>query len=63
MSEKTRVYRITATVVEPRRSRRYTKEIASIKKEHAIEQFLSEIGSKHRAKRHQIRIEKVEISE
>jgi ribosomal protein L20A (L18A) len=39
---------------------RFKKEIAAEKKEHAVEQIYSLMGSHHRAKRHQIRILKVE---
>jgi ribosomal protein L20A (L18A) len=38
----------------------FKKEISADKKEHALEQIYTLMGSHHRAKRHQIRILKVE---
>ncbi len=39
---------------------KFSKEVRAIKREHAIEKVLSELGSNHRVKRYHIVIEKVE---
>ena len=57
-----KVYRITGRIdkthlFEPISFR---KEIAAAKEAHAIEKIYAEMGSRHRAKRHQIRILEVE---
>jgi len=39
---------------------RFSKEVRALKVEHALEKVYSEMGSKHRAKRREIRILKVE---
>jgi ribosomal protein L20A (L18A) len=39
---------------------RFSKEIAAAKREHAVEKIFAEMGSRHRAKRNQIEIFKVE---
>jgi ribosomal protein L20A (L18A) len=38
----------------------FNKLVTSSKKEHAVETILKELGSRHRAKRHQITIHSVE---
>jgi large subunit ribosomal protein LX len=38
----------------------FSKNVAATKKEHAIEKIYAELGSRHRAKRHQINIHNVE---
>lgn len=41
----------------------FNKLIAASKEEHAVEQILKEMGSRHRAKRHQITIQSVEVEQ
>jgi large subunit ribosomal protein LX len=57
-----KIYRITGQIdkkhfFEPLRFR---KDIAAAKKNHALERIYAEMGSRHRAKRHQITIFHVE---
>jgi len=64
MSE-VRIFRITgridkAHLFEPIKFR---KDIAAAKRNHAIEKIYAEMGSRHRAKRNQIKILEVELVE
>jgi ribosomal protein L20A (L18A) len=58
-------YRITGRIDKPRLFEpiRFSKEIAAAKEAHALEKIYAEMGSRHRAKRHQIKILKVEVEE
>jgi ribosomal protein L20A (L18A) len=57
-----KIYRITGRIDKPRLFEpiRFSKEIAAAKEAHAVEKIYAEMGSRHRAKRHQIRILEVE---
>ena len=57
-----RTFRITGRIDKPRLFEPITfrKEIAAAKEAHAIEKIYAEMGSRHRAKRHQITIIEVE---
>ena len=57
MSE-VKIFRVTGEIHKPQvfQPMRFKKEIVAVKKEHAIERIYAEMGSRHRAKRHQIRI-------
>ncbi len=61
MSE-ARIYRITGRIDKPRlfESIRFKKEVAAAKEAHAVEKIYAEMGSRHRAKRFQIKILKIE---
>ena len=61
MSE-TKVFRVTGEVNKQKFfiPMVFSKEIRAAKMEHAIEQVYTEMGSRHRAKRNQITIFKVE---
>lgn len=61
MSE-VRIYRITGRIDKPRLFEpiSFSKEIAAAKEAHAVEKIYAEMGSRHRAKRHQIKILRVE---
>lgn len=59
MSE-VKTYRITGWINKPNFENRFRKELRSIKPEDAIEELYKIFGSKHRVKRFQIKIEKVE---
>ena len=61
MSE-VKVYRIHGRIDKPRLFEPITfrKDIAAAKEEHAVEKIYAEMGSRHRAKRHEIKILKVE---
>lgn len=59
MSE-VKTYRITGWINKPNFENRFRKELRAIKPEDAIEELYKIFGSKHRVKRFQIKIEKVE---
>jgi len=56
---KVKVFRVTGEIVKPNFQTRFRKEIRALKPEDAVEKIYKEIGSKHRAKRFQIRINEV----
>ncbi len=60
-----RTFRITGRIDKPRLFEPITfrKEIAAAKEAHALEKIYAEMGSRHRAKRHQITIIEVEEME
>jgi ribosomal protein L20A (L18A) len=64
MSE-VKTFRVTGTIKKPNLFEpiRFKKEIFATKQSHAIERIYAEMGSRHRAKRHQIQIIKVEETE
>jgi len=41
----------------------FNKLVASAKEEHALERIYAELGSRHRAKRHQIKVTSVSIED
>jgi len=59
MSE-VKVFRITGRIVKPNFKTSFRKEVRALKVENAKEKIFLEFGSKHRAKRFQIKISKVE---
>lgn len=62
MSE-VKVFRITGKIDKPNWKTNFRKEVRALKPEDAVEKIYKEIGSKHRAKRFQIKILEVkEIS-
>lgn len=62
MSE-VKVFRITGKIDKPNWKTNFRKEVRALKPEDAVEKIYNEIGSKHRAKRFQIKILEVkEIS-
>ncbi len=62
MSE-VKVFRITGMIDKPNWKTNFTKEVRALKPEDAKEKVYKELGSKHRAKRFQIKISEVkEIS-
>jgi large subunit ribosomal protein LX len=57
-----KVFRVTGKINKPNLATPFVKEIMAEKKEHAVEKVYTEIGSKHRVKRFQIKIaETVEV--
>ncbi len=57
-----KVFRVTGEINKPNLATPFAKEIMAEKKEHAIEKVYTEIGSKHRVKRFQIKIiETIEV--
>ena len=57
---KVKVFRVTGEINKPKLKTSFAKEVVVDKPEHAVEKVYAEIGSKHRVKRFQIAISKVE---
>jgi large subunit ribosomal protein LX len=55
-----KAFKVTGEINKPRLNTPFVKEIIAEKSEHAVEKVYSEIGSKHRVKRFQIKVSKVE---
>jgi large subunit ribosomal protein LX len=55
-----KVFRVTGEVLKPNLKTSFRKEILAEKPEHALEKVYAELGSKHRVKRHHIKITGVE---
>ena len=55
-------FRIIGEIVKPKlfTPMKFMKEIPATKRSHAIERIYADLGSRHRAKRHEIRILRVE---
>ena len=59
MSE-VKVYRVSGKISKPNLRTEFSKEIRAVKPEDAVEQVYTLIGSKHRVRRFQMSISKVE---
>jgi large subunit ribosomal protein LX len=55
-----KVFRVIGKITKPNYRTDFRKEIRALKPEEAVEKVYNEIGSKHRAKRVQIKVLKVE---
>ena len=55
-----KVFKVTGEISKPNLKTPFSKEVLAEKSEHAMETVYTEIGSKHRVKRHHIRILNVE---
>ena len=55
-----KVFRVTGEINKPKLKTAFAKEVVVDTPEHAVEKVYAEIGSKHRVKRFQITISKVE---
>jgi len=55
-----KAFKVTGEINKPKLTTSFVKEVLADKSEHAVEKVYSEIGSKHRVKRHHIKIAKVE---
>ncbi len=55
-----KVFRVIGKITKPNYKTDFRKEIRAVKPEEAVEKIYTEIGSKHRAKRFQIKVLKVE---
>jgi len=55
-----KVFRVTGKIDKPNWQTDFRKEVRALKPEQAVERIYKEMGSKHRAKRFQIKILKVE---
>lgn len=60
--DQVKIFKIVGEIRKPQQFEPMTfkKEVLAAKKEHAIERIYAEMGSRHRAKRHQIIISEVE---
>jgi large subunit ribosomal protein LX len=57
---KVKVFRVTGEIRKPNLKSPFRKEVIAVKPEHAVERVYAELGSRHRAKRFQIKIISVE---
>ena len=55
-----KVFKVTGEILKPNLKTPFAKEIVADKAEHATEKVYAELGSKHRVKRHHIRIDSVD---
>ena len=55
-----KVYRVTGRITKPNFRTMFEKEVRAVKSEDAVEKILKNLGSKHRVKRHYIKVENVE---
>jgi len=57
-----KIFRVIGEIRKPMQFEpmKFSKEIAAAKREHAVERIYAEMGSRHRAKRHQIEILEVQ---
>jgi len=55
-----KVFRVVGRITKPNFQTDFRKEIRALKPEEAVERIYKEIGSKHRVKRFQVKILKVE---
>ena len=55
-----KLYKVTGRITKPNFRTMFEKEIRAVKPEDAVEEILKNLGSKHRVKRHYIKVEKVE---
>jgi large subunit ribosomal protein LX len=55
-----KVFRVTGEIRKPNYQTGFRKEVRAVKPEDAVEKIYTEVGSKHRTKRFQIKIIKVE---
>jgi large subunit ribosomal protein LX len=63
---KVKVFRVIGEIQKPNLKTPFRKEVVAVKPEHAAERVYAELGSRHRAKRFQIKIitvEEVPLSE
>jgi large subunit ribosomal protein LX len=55
-----KIFRVTGKITKPNWQTNFQKEIRALRQEEALDRVYKEIGSKHKAKRFQIKIVKVE---
>ena len=59
-SHEVKVFRVVGKIIKPNYRTSFRKEFRATKPEEAVERVYQEMGSRHRAKRFQIKIVKVE---
>ena len=55
-----KVFRVIGEIRKPNLETSFKKEVVAIKREHAVEKVYAELGSRHRVKRFQIKMLKIE---
>ena len=58
-----KIFKISGEIKKPRMTLPFKKEVAATKTEDALEKIYAEFGSRHKAKRFQIKIVKIEEAE
>jgi large subunit ribosomal protein LX len=53
---KVKVFRVSGEINKPNYQTSFRKEVRALKPEHAVEEVYKQLGSRHRAKRFQIKI-------
>lgn len=56
---KVKIFQVIGEIVKPNFQTKFRKEIRALKSEDAVEKIYKDIGSRHRAKRFQIKITEV----
>ena len=59
-STRVKVFRVTGEIIKPNFKTSFHKEMRAVKPEEVVERIYKELGSKHRAKRFQIKIRNIE---
>lgn len=59
-SVRVKVFRVTGEIKKPNLQTSFHKEVRAVKPEEVVEKIYKELGSRHRAKRFQIKISNVE---
>jgi ribosomal protein L20A (L18A) len=60
MMSKVRTFKIIGEIRKPTENIRFSKELRGLKQEEALERLYAELGSRHKAKRFEISITKIE---
>jgi large subunit ribosomal protein LX len=55
-----KAFKVTGEINKPNLKTPFAKEVLADKSEHAVEKVYSELGSRHRVKRHHIKVTNVE---
>ena len=58
--DKVKTFRIVGEIKKQSGNIKFSKEMRGLKQEQVIEQLFSELGSKHKAKRFEIKVAKIE---
>lgn len=55
-----KIFRVMGRISKPNLKTNFEKEVIALKPEHAIEKIYVELGSKHRVKRFQVEIDRID---
>ncbi|MGQ9551059.1 MAG: 50S ribosomal protein L18Ae [Candidatus Bathycorpusculaceae bacterium] len=55
-----KVFRVIGEIQKPKLQTSFKKEVVAAKPEHALEKVYAELGSRHRVKRFQVKIARIE---